>query len=93
MDRDSSPIGGLANPLQPTKQLFHLTILMDLLAVLLGFFISIFFVCGILLYILASRAYSYRGIRLKKYPVLGYLVVLIFQGALVFFFSSRLQRG
>jgi 1,4-dihydroxy-2-naphthoate polyprenyltransferase len=32
-----------------------------------------------------SRAYSYRGIRLKKYPIPGYLTVIIFQGSLVFF--------
>ena len=40
---------------------------------------------GLLAYILASRAYSYRGIRLKKYPVAGYLTVVIFQGAVTFF--------
>lgn len=40
---------------------------------------------GIIAYILASRAYSYRGIRLKKYPILGYLTVVIFQGGLTFF--------
>jgi 1,4-dihydroxy-2-naphthoate octaprenyltransferase len=34
-----------------------------------------------------SRAYSYRGIRLKKYPILGYLSVVIFQGAVTFAIS------
>lgn len=84
MDRDSSPIGGLKNPLQPTKQLFYVTILMDLLAIGLGFFISPWFALGTLIYITASRMYSYRGIRLKKYPLLGYLIVIISQGGLVF---------
>ncbi|MEI9909122.1 MAG: hypothetical protein WDO71_05315 [Bacteroidota bacterium] len=36
------------------------------------------------MYIGASKAYSYRGIRLKKFPVIGYLTVIIFQGALTF---------
>jgi 1,4-dihydroxy-2-naphthoate octaprenyltransferase len=49
--------------------------------------ISPYFAAGILIYILASRAYSYRGIRLKKFPVAGYLIVILFQGALVFFLS------
>jgi 1,4-dihydroxy-2-naphthoate octaprenyltransferase len=40
---------------------------------------------GIIAYILASKAYSYRGIRLKKYPVIGYLTVVVFQGGLTFF--------
>src|SRR6478609_4904064 len=29
MDRDETPIGGLASPLQPTKQLFYVSIVMD----------------------------------------------------------------
>jgi 1,4-dihydroxy-2-naphthoate polyprenyltransferase len=85
MDRDSTPIGGVEHPLQPTRQLFRITLFMDMLALLLGFFISFYFVAGLAIYILASRAYSYRGIRLKKYPVAGYLTVITCQGALVFF--------
>lgn len=84
MDRDETPIGGLASPLLPTRQLFFVSVVMDVIAISLAFFISPLFAGGILLYILASRAYSYRGIRLKKYPVIGFLTVFIFQGALVF---------
>jgi len=87
MDRDETPIGGLSKPLQPTKQLFYLTIVMDTIAVGLSLVISIYFAVGVLLCIVASRAYSYRGIRLKKYPLTGYLIVIIFQGALTFFLS------
>jgi len=85
MDRDEESIGGLKNPLQPTQQLFYITLLMDLAAVGLSFLISPYFVLGIIIYILASRAYSYRGIRLKKYPIIGYLTVVICQGALIFY--------
>jgi 1,4-dihydroxy-2-naphthoate polyprenyltransferase len=87
MDKDETPIGGLSKPLQPTRQLFLATIVMDGVALLISVFISPFFALGILLYILASRAYSYRGIRLKKYPVAGFLTVFICQGALIFFAS------
>jgi len=87
MDRDETPIGGLSKPLQPTKELFYVTIVMDIVAVGSSLFISIYFAAGILLYILASRAYSYRGIRLKKFPLAGYLIVIVFQGALTFFLS------
>ena len=89
MDRDETPIGGLASPLQPTKQLFYTTVVMDAAAVLLSLFISPLFSGGVLLYILASRAYSYRGIRLKKYPLLGFLTVFIFQGALVYLITYK----
>src|SRR5215203_1210913 len=85
MDRDKTPIGGLAAPMQPTRQLFVVTVIMDCIAVGAAFFVSLLTALGILFYILASRAYSYRGIRLKKYPVLGFLTVFVFQGALVFF--------
>lgn len=84
MDRDETPIGGLKNPLQPTKQLFYTTVLMDVAAVTASVFISWYFAAGIFLYIMASRAYSYRGIRLKQYPFTGYLTVIVFQGAITY---------
>lgn len=87
MDRDTSPIGGLKDPMQPTKELFKVTLIMDAVAVLLALFISFYFSAGVLIYILVSRAYSYRGIRLKKYPLTGYLTVMIFQGAFTFMIS------
>ena len=85
MDRDTGSIGGIKNPLQPTKQLFYVTIFMDVTAIAISFLITPVFALGILLYIIASRAYSWRGIRLKKYPVTGYFTVIIFQGAVTFF--------
>ena len=85
MDRDTDSVGGIKNPMQPTKQLFYLTILLDVVAIILSGFISMYFLIGIISYIAASRAYSYRGIRLKRYPVLGYITVVIFQGAVTFF--------
>lgn len=85
MDRDTGSIGGIKTPLQPTRQLFYASVIMDILAVGLSFLITLLFALGIFLYIIASRCYSYRKIRLKKYPVLGYLTVVLFQGALTFF--------
>lgn len=84
MDRDTESIGGVQHPLQPTQQLLNVCYAMDALAICLSFFVSIYFALGILAYILASRAYSFRGIRLKKYPLVGYLTVIIFQGAVTF---------
>jgi 1,4-dihydroxy-2-naphthoate octaprenyltransferase len=85
MDRDKTSIGGIKKPLEPTNQLYTVTIFLDLLAVLCSCFISVYFMLGIVAYILASKAYSYRGIRLKKYPIIGYLTVIFFQGAVTFF--------
>jgi 1,4-dihydroxy-2-naphthoate octaprenyltransferase len=85
MDRDETAIGGLSKPMQPTRQLFFVTIALDAIALVWAWFISADLALGILFYIIASRAYSYRGIRLKQYPVFGFLTVFIFQGALVFY--------
>src|SRR5687768_3974410 len=40
MDRDESSIGGIKNPLKPTRQLFYVSIVMDCLAVFLGMMVS-----------------------------------------------------
>lgn len=84
MDRDETPIGGLKKPMQPTKELFYTTVVLDVVAVTASLFISWYFEAGILLYIMASRAYSYRGIRLKKHPIIGYLTVIVLQGAVTY---------
>lgn len=89
IDKDTDSIGGLEHPPQPTKTLFYLTVLLDTLAVCLSaFFISYTFAWCILLYILASKAYSSRQLRLKKYPFTGFLIVVIFQGAFTFYMSG-----
>ncbi|RYY26991.1 MAG: prenyltransferase [Chitinophagaceae bacterium] len=87
MDRDEESVGGILKPMQPTKQLYHLSVVLDTIAIMASLYISLLFTACLLSYILASRAYSYRGIRLKKYPVTGYLTVVIFQGAMVFFMT------
>ena len=58
---------------------------MDFLSVILSaILIGWLFSLCIVLYILASRAYSSKQIRLKKYPFIGFLIVIIFQGAFTF---------
>ena len=96
MDRDTESIGGLEKPPPPSRQLFLLTIVLDTAAILMSLLIGYLFTVIVLLYIGASKAYSYRGIRLKKYPVIGYLTVIIFQGALTFalvYYGSSLKPG
>ncbi|MEP7374457.1 MAG: UbiA family prenyltransferase [Chitinophagaceae bacterium] len=84
MDRDTQSIGGIEKPPPPSRQLYLTTIVMDITAILLGFIVDPVFGLLMPVYIGASKAYSYRGIRLKKYPVIGYLTVILFQGAFTF---------
>lgn len=81
-DRDTTPIGGLYSPPQPPRLLLWIAALLDLAALGIAWFIEKFFALGVLLYILASRAYSWQKIRLKKYPIGGFLIIFIFQGFL-----------
>jgi len=85
MDRDEESIGMLEKPPKPTTQLFWLTAVLDIVAILLSFLVNLYFTICITANILASRAYSYRGIRLKKYPVIGFLTVIVFQGAVTYY--------
>ena len=39
-DRDTESIGGVANPMQPTKQLYYITLALDLMGFAFSFFIS-----------------------------------------------------
>lgn len=84
MDRDTESIGGIKNPMQPTAQLFYATVVMDIAGILFSLIISWQFATSYALYVICSRLYSYRGIRLKRFPVAGYILVILNQGALIF---------
>lgn len=84
-DKDEGPIGGLKSPPVPPKELKWIVAILDITALLLGYtMVHPIFCVGLLGYILASRAYSNRTIRLKQYPTIGFLVVFLFQGAWLF---------
>ncbi|WP_226915766.1 UbiA family prenyltransferase [Hymenobacter siberiensis] len=80
-DKDEGSIGGLKAPPKVTPELLHLVWLFDALAVAGAALLSLPFAALVVVYLLVSKAYSYEGIRLKKYPLLSTLVVVIFQGA------------
>lgn len=92
-DRDETSIGGLKYPPKISVNLFYATLLMDIIALIMGIFISVYFSLMLLLFIVMSRAYSYRHIRLKKYPIVGFITVFIFQGAFVYLMSLTAING
>lgn len=57
---------------------------MDTLAMLFSLLLGLPFFIMAGAYILASRLYSNRKTRLKKFPLSGFLIVFLFQGFLVF---------
>lgn len=87
-DRDETSIGGLKYPPKVSDNLFYATLLMDFIGVSCALLVSVYFSLFVFIGVLISRAYSYRKIRLKKYPVIGFLAVFIFQGAFVYLIAS-----
>ncbi len=83
-DKDEGSIGILENPPAVDKTLFWVALALDGLALILGAFVGWPFVAYLLIYGLISKAYSHDRIRLKKYPVLSWLVVGFFQGGFTF---------
>ena len=84
-DKDEKSIGGLANPPPVERGLYVMSLLLDGVAVVLGFVkISLLFAIMLLIYGLVSKAYSHPGVRLKKYPITGWLTVACFQGFFAF---------
>jgi 1,4-dihydroxy-2-naphthoate octaprenyltransferase len=80
-DKDEQSIGGLKNPPPTKKGLYYLAIILDLLAIVLGYLmINLTFAIMLLIYGLVSKAYSHPGIRLKKYAFTSLLITGIFQG-------------
>jgi 1,4-dihydroxy-2-naphthoate octaprenyltransferase len=86
MDQDTESIGGVEKPPMSDKKLFYASLLFDVIGLSLCYLVSIYFMLGMLIYTLVSRAYSWHGIRIKKYPIWSFLSVVVFQGIWIYFF-------
>jgi 4-hydroxybenzoate polyprenyltransferase len=84
-DKDEGSIGGLKNPPVVKKGLYWMALLLDTIALILGLLkVSVTFSLMLLIYGLVSKAYSHPAVRLKKYPIAGWLVTGMFQGIFTF---------
>lgn len=87
-DKDEQSIGGLRNPPPVKKGLYYASVVLDIAAIVLALiFVSKEFAVMLFIYGLASKAYSHPSVRLKKYPVIGWLTVVFFQGMFTFAMS------
>lgn len=85
-DKDEGSIGGIEKPPVVDKKLFWVSWLIDVLAVITGFWaVDGVFALMIFVFGLVSKAYSNDSIRLKKYPILSWLIVGFFQGAFTYY--------
>jgi 1,4-dihydroxy-2-naphthoate octaprenyltransferase len=84
-DKDEKSIGGLKHPPPVDKGLYYLSLFFDLVAIILGvILVTVPFAVMLFIYGLVSKAYSHPAIRLKKFPVTGWIVAGLFQGLFTF---------
>jgi 1,4-dihydroxy-2-naphthoate octaprenyltransferase len=92
-DKDEKSIGGLKNPPPVDKSLYYAALGLDVVAIGLAVIkIGILFATMLVIYGLASKAYSHPSIRLKKYPFGGWLVTGFFQGFFTFLMSYPMTQ-
>lgn len=84
-DKDEGSIGGLENPPPVSKELFYVAWALDILAIIIAYFLSGWILAlALFIYSSVSKAYSNDKIRLKKYPIISWITVGIFQGAFTY---------
>jgi 1,4-dihydroxy-2-naphthoate octaprenyltransferase len=88
MDKDTGSIGGLEYPPPVTRKLYYASIVCDTLGLLLCSLSGWRNALVLAGYVAFSKCYSWRGIRLKKYPYLGWLMVMFFQGGYTFMLAN-----
>lgn len=84
-DRDETSIGGLENPPKVTPDLLYWSLAVEYLAIAFSWLLFGSVVATLLfIYGLFSKLYSHPRVRLKKYPLISFFGVAVFQGGLIF---------
>jgi 4-hydroxybenzoate polyprenyltransferase len=92
-DKDEGSIALVENPPPVDKTLYYFSLLLDALALVLSLLVSVELLVAVLFYGTFSKLYSHPATRLKKYPVISFLIVFIFQGACVYWSSFAAISG
>ena len=84
-DKDEGSIGGLENPPPVSIKLFYVSWILDIVAIIVAYFLGGWILSfALIIYSSISKAYSNDKIRLKKYPIISWVTVGIFQGAFTY---------
>jgi len=84
-DKDEGSIALLKHPPKVSSSLYYTSIMLEWAGVLLALLVSLHFAVCVIIYNSFSKAYSHPSIRIKKYPMLSFLIVFLFQGAFVYY--------
>lgn len=92
-DKDEESIGLLDKPPKVDISLYYFSLLLELMGFLLGFIVGWQFALAVLIYGIMSKLYSHPKTRLKKYPVISFLTVFIFQGCFIYWTTYAAIAG
>ena len=83
-DKDEGSIALIETPPPVDKSLYYFSLFLDILALLLSLYVGWILFLSVLFYGIISKMYSHPSFRFKKYPLVSFLIVFIFQGAFVY---------
>jgi 1,4-dihydroxy-2-naphthoate octaprenyltransferase len=83
-DKDEGSIALVKNPPKVNRCLYITSISLEWIGVALALLVNIQFCVGVIIFNSLSKAYSHPSVRLKKYPIISFLVVFIFQGGFIY---------
>lgn len=92
-DKDENSIALIEKPPIVDKSLYYFSIFLDVAGILLAAAVSLSLFIAVIIYGLFSKLYSHPSVRLKKYPIVSFLIVFIFQGACVYYSSYAAISG
>lgn len=86
-DKDESSIALIKSPPPVDRNLYYLSLILDLAGIVLAMIVSIYFAAGMIIYSMISRMYSHPSVRIKRFPYLSLLIVMLFQGGFIYLLS------
>jgi len=86
-DKDEGSIALLKQPPKVDKSLYNISLLLELIGVIMALSVGWGFTLAVIIYGILSKLYSHPSVRLKKYPLISFFVIFLFQGAFVFWTS------
>jgi 4-hydroxybenzoate polyprenyltransferase len=92
-DKDEGSIALVKVPPKVDKSLYLFSLLLDVLALILSLIVSRTLFIAVLLYGIFSKSYSHPSVRIKKYPLLSFMIVFLFQGACVYWSTYAAVSG
>ena len=92
MDKDTGSIGGLKNPPPVTRKLYYASIVMDVAGLVVCAVTGWRNMLLLAVYVAFSKAYSWHGIRLKKYAYISWVVIAFFQGGYTFMLANMVAE-